>query len=208
MIYTPEHYKESRNELVFEIIQNYSFATLISQTSEGPVISHLPLLREEAESELFLYGHCAKANPHWKHLSENQNVTVLFQGPNSYISPAWYQPQDDNVPTWNYVAVHVNGTAQVISDPQQSYAVLQKLTDQFENRYKTKWSLPKKSNSELSELLNYIVSFKIKIEQISPKFKLSQKLEHSDRQNVIQELMAFHDDQKAISSLMKRVIEK
>lgn len=208
MIYTPEHYKENRNELIFEIIQKYSFATLISQTVEGPVISQLPLLLEETENEFFLYGHCAKANPHWKYFNESQKVTVLFQGPNAYISPAWYQPQDGNVPTWNYVAVHVNGTAQVISDPEQSYAVLQKLTDQFEHRYKTDWSLPIKSNSELTELLNYIVSFKIKIEQISPKFKLSQKLEHSDRQNVIQKLMDFQDDQKAISSLMKKVVDQ
>ncbi len=208
MIYTPEHYKENRNELIFEIIRNYSFATLISQTLEGPVISHLPLILEENENDFFLYGHCAKANPHWKYLNDSQKVTVLFHGPNAYISPAWYQPQDDNVPTWNYVAVHVSGAAQVISDPEQSYTVLQKLTDQFEHRYKTDWSLPKKSNSELTELLKYIVSFKIKIEQISPKFKLSQKLEPSDRQNVIQNLMAFQDDQKAISSLMKRVVDQ
>ena len=208
MIYTPKHYKEKRNELIYEIIREYSFATLISQTVEGPIISHLPLILQETEGEFFLYGHCAKANSHWKHFVESQKVTVLFQGPNAYISPAWYQPQDDNVPTWNYVAVHVNGTAQVISDPEQSYAVLQKLTDQFEHRYKTEWSLPKKLNSELQELLNYIVSFKIKVEQISPKFKLSQMLEPADRQNVIQKLMDFQDDQRAISLLMKKVVDQ
>lgn len=208
MIYTPDHYKENRSDLVLEIIRNYSFATLISQAEEAPVISHLPLLLEVSENKLFLYGHCAKSNHHWKHFNENQKVTVLFQGPHSYISPAWYEPKDDNVPTWNYVAVHVDGIANVISDVEQSYAILQSLTEQFENRYKTGWSLPKKSNLELSELLNFIVSFKIEIKQMTPKFKLSQKLDVVNRESVIQNLKTLHDEQKAVSALMKRVMEE
>lgn len=119
MIYSPNHYKENRNELIFQIIRNYSFATLITQSSDGPFVSHLPLLLEFMGDKPFLLGHCAKANPHWKQFEDGEKITILFHGPHSYISPAWYQPKSDNVPTWNYATVHIQGRAAIISAPEE-----------------------------------------------------------------------------------------
>ncbi len=206
MIYSPAHYQENRSDLIFEIIRDYSFATIITQSEDGPVISHLPLLLEVNDSGPMLLGHCAKANPQWKQFAEGQKLTVIFHGPHSYISPAWYEPKPDNVPTWNYATVHVQGSASIISEPQKVFEILQKTVKQFENEYGTGWSLPQEPNEELSQLLRHIVAFRIDVKHIQAKFKLSQKQNSLDRNNVIENLSRMNDEQQAVAELMRDVL--
>src|SRR5512146_621475 len=86
------------------------FTILVSNTTEGPFATHLPLVIRKNGNELILRGHVAKANPHWQHLEAEPRCLVIFHGPHSYISPTNYNARE-NVPTWNYGAVHVYGNA-------------------------------------------------------------------------------------------------
>jgi transcriptional regulator len=203
MIYTPPFYKITDSEIIFNFIQKYSFATLISEGDEGLIISHLPLLLTLESKKHFLLGHCAKANPHWRQF--NKKVTVIFQGPHTYISPAWYVPKEENVPTWNYVAVHVEGLPTVIEDPRAAFSVLDKTVQFFENEYQTGWNLPSEQNNKISAMLNAIVAFKIEIVKIDAKFKLSQKQESADRENVILELSKRDYPQVEVAKLMRKI---
>lgn len=208
MIYSPAHYKEDRSDLIYEIIRDYSFATIITQSEDGPVISHLPLLLEVNDSGPVLLGHCAKANPQWKQFAEGQKLTVIFHGPHSYISPAWYDPKSDNVPTWNYATVHIQGIASIIPAPQETFEILQKTTKKFENEYGTGWNLPQEPNEELNQLLRQIVAFRIEVKDIQAKFKLSQKQNILERNNVIENLSKMNEEQQAVAQLMRDVLKR
>ena len=207
MIYSPAHYKENRSDLIFKIIRDYSFGTIITQSEDGPVISHLPLLLEVSDSGPVLLGHCAKANHQWKQFAEGQKLTVIFHGPHSYISPAWYEPKPDNVPTWNYATVHVQGSASIISEPQKVFEIHQKTVKQYEKEYGTGWNLPQEPNEELSQLLRHIVAFKIDVKDIQAKFKLSQNQNSFDRNNVIENLSSMNEEQQAVAQLMRDVLK-
>lgn len=208
MIYSPNHYKENRSELIYQIIKEYSFATIITQSADGPFISHLPLLLESNDGKPALLGHCAKANPQWMQFAAGEKVTAIFHGPNSYISPAWYQPKADNVPTWNYATVHARGTASITSTPEEAFDVLQRTTHQFETEYKTGWELPEEPNEELNHLLRHIVAFRIEVENIQAKFKLSQKQNSLDRNNVIENLSKMSKPQREVAKLMRDVMKE
>ena len=206
-MYSPSHYVEKRDGLIFQVMEKYNFATLITQSPDGSMVSHLPLLLEFNEGVPKLVGHCAKGNLQWKHLEEGRPVTIVFQGPHSYISPAWYQPKPDNVPTWNYVAVHVEGKAKVQSNPRDAYTALKKLVGHFEDEYQTGWLLPEKPNEELKNLVNGIVAFEIRIEKIQAKFKLSQKQNRVDRDNVVAQLSKMGPEQKGVAEFMSKVLD-
>lgn len=207
MIYSPAHYQENRNELIYQIIKDYSFATIITQSPDGPFVSHLPLLLEVTENGPVLIGHCAKANPQWKQFADGQKLTAVFHGPHSYISPAWYEPKADNVPTWNYATVHVQGIASIVSAPEEVFEVLQKTVLLFEDEHATGWVLPDVPNEELSQLLRQIVAFRIEVKDIQAKFKLSQKQNSKDRNNVIENLSKMNETQRGVAKLMRDVLK-
>lgn len=204
MIYLPKHYTEARTDLINEIIHKYSFATLISVTDDGPVISHLPVLMDSDRK--ILLSHCARANPHWKCFKDENPVTVIFSGPHAYISPAWYEPNPDNVPTWNYVAVHVKGTARIVEDPQEAWLLMNKLVQHYETFYGTGWSLLTEPNDTLKmDIQRGITVFEIKMDQVEAKFKLSQKNDSKDRNSIIENLPQFVGEQgKLLAEYMKR----
>lgn len=206
MFYTPPHYRETREELIYEIIQNFSFATLISVTAEGPYVSHLPVLLDLNKKALL--SHCAKANPHWK-LFKGNPVTLVFTGPHAYISPAWYEPALDNVPTWNYVAVHVQGKVKIIEDVNESWSLMNKLVQHYEKHYQTGWSLPSEPNEELKNDLNRgITVFEISLDKIEAKFKLSQNQNQQNRNTVIKNLPHTAGEQgKLLAEYMKQVLK-
>ena len=102
-MYLPKRFKNGDLQKSISIIEKYPLETVISVTEAGPFVSHLPLVAENQESQLTLYGHLARANPHWK-LLDRRDVYVVFNGPNAYITPTWYAEND--VPTWNYAVVH------------------------------------------------------------------------------------------------------
>ena len=121
-MYVPTHFREERLEVLHGIIEENSFATLVSTSPDGIVATHIPfLLLRSAGPFGTLRGHVARANPHWTHLAQSE-ASVIFLGSHAYISPSWYV-STDRVPTWNYVAVHAYGTPRLIDDDGVSVVV-------------------------------------------------------------------------------------
>lgn len=170
----------------------------------APVISHLPFLWDESQIERpLLLSHMARANPHWQLFEEGSPVTVAFQGPHAYVSPAWYTENPLNVPTWNYAVVHVSGTPRILNGPKAA-ASMRRLVGHFEGRYGSGWNL---DEAALAAKLEHIVVFEIEVTGVDAKFKLSQQQSPENRDRVTQALLESpHPEIHAVGDLMARVL--
>ena len=129
-MYTPALFKNDNSEEVFEFIQNNSFGILVSQADAKISATHIPLELDLNESgNRVLFGHISKANPQWENFKDNAAVMAIFNGPHAYISSSWYD--HENVPTWNYIAVHVYGKIKITAGEKLLHS-LKKLVDKYE----------------------------------------------------------------------------
>lgn len=163
-IYIPKHF-EGDAATGRELIAAYPFATLVTSGIEGPHITHLPLLLDEAGAVLI--GHVARVNPHWQAFAAGQTVAV-FHGPHAFVSRGWYRDPADNVPTWNYAAVHVAGRPR-LADARETREAVERLSARFESP-----DLPPVTEDKLTRLLGGIVAFHLPVERIEVKLKMSQ----------------------------------
>lgn len=177
------------------------FAILVSSTTEGPFATHLPLVIREVGYEIILRGHVAKANPHWRYLEQQPGCLVIFHGPHAYISPTNYVTRE-NVPTWNYGAVHTYGNARVFSAPDELLGVLNELVPLFEPAYAEQWASLSQSYRE--RMLSHLVGFEIAVTKIEGKFKLSQNRTREEQENVIESLGGAADTAASGTALLMR----
>jgi transcriptional regulator len=127
-MYTPLSNHESHPQVLRDLIESYSFGTLVTAGTAGLLATHLPLLLDSDGHRL--RGHMARANQQWQRLDEDP-VLAIFQGPHAYISPTFYEAEFA-VPTWNYVVVHVTGTAHIIDDLASARGRLDELVNHSE----------------------------------------------------------------------------
>ena len=184
-MYIPHIYKNENIDEVTEFIVQNSFAILVNQADGVPLASHIPLeLEKNKAGASKLVGHLAKANPQWKSFATNPRVLAIFYGPHSYISSSWYA--EEEVPTWNYIAVHVYGTIQ-IQNEQQLYRSLNKLVDKYERDSEDPVQLDSLSKSTMRQI-KAVVGFEIAIDDIQAAYKLSQGRKE-DHSRIIDELV-------------------
>ena len=176
-MYLPEEFENKDNEALFETIRHHGFGLLISEIEGQPFASHVPMLLhvegDKRSEECFLYGHVARANDHWRHMDGRRSLAI-FQGPHAYVSPTWYEK--GGVPTWNYSVVHVYGELSVVDDRSQLSDIVIRLSDQYESGRNNPW-IPDFPDS----MLNGIVGFSLKADEIQFKQKLSQNKSMADR---------------------------
>ena len=198
-MYVPKHFQMKEQEAIAKFLEKYSFATIVSQHKGKPTATHLPLIFNKEENALF--GHFARPNKQWIDM-ENQQVLVIFQGPHSYISSSWYETSDA-VPTWNYAAVHVYGEFEKIEEQDVILNHLQELVQKYE-KPNSVYDLNKVDANYFESLMKGIVAFKIKIETIEAKAKLSQNHTTERQQLVIHELKnSQNPDSLAIAMMME-----
>lgn len=166
------------------------FAILVSTTYEGPFATHVPVVIQESGQDIIVRGHVAKANPHWRYLELQPNCLMIFHGPHAYISPTHYETRE-NVPTWNYGAVHTYGTAKTFCEPEQLLLILNELIPTFEAAYHEQWE--SLSEAYRKRMLSHIVGFEITASKIEAKFKLSQNRTRKEQQQIIDSLSAEAD---------------
>lgn len=190
-MYNPQKFKIENGQDAFKLMDQNPFATVITVVGGNPVISHLPLTPMKSGDQIELIGHLARANPQWKTFV-NSEVTVLFQGSHTYITPKWYAEND--VPTWNYSTVHVTGKIELIESYEGIVSCLKELTVQVEKHWPSGWNffIPEDLTGEI--LSKSIVGFKIKVDKINFKKKLSQNRSPADRVGVIRGLESRDDD--------------
>ena len=183
-MYIPIQYRNEDLEEVAEFLRNNAFAILVSQVEGRPWATHLPLELEAGPSgQQVLTGHLAKANPQWRHFKENEPVMAIFNGPHAYVSSSWYK--EEEVPTWNYIAVHIYGKLQLLSEAEVM-ASLHRLVDKYEKHSKDPISLHNLSPKTLRQVKG-VVGFQISVDEVHAAYKLSQGREH-DHARIITEL--------------------
>jgi transcriptional regulator len=169
------------------VIREFAFAQLITVGESGELfITSVPFLLDETRGPLgTLRGHLARANPQAKALSGG-SALVTFNGPHTYISPSWYVAAPA-VPTWNYVAVHAQGTARLL-DAGETRATLDALVTRYEAGRDEPWSFADTSADYQEKMVLGIVAFDIEIAKLEGKAKLSQNRSTEDLEGVIHAL--------------------
>ncbi|SRR6266487_932297 len=183
-MYIPKAFREDDINTLHKLMQEYSFATLITQHEGVPFATHLPfILDAQRGPNGTLLAHMARTNPQWLDFASVQDVLVIFQGPHAYISPSWYEVEL-SVPTWNYTVVHAYGPPQLIEDQVKLYNLLKTLIHAHEAHFEKPWpfQLP---DDYLQKMIRGIVGFEIEITRLEGKFKLSQNRTAIERENVI-----------------------
>ncbi|HVE88817.1 MAG TPA: FMN-binding negative transcriptional regulator, partial [Burkholderiaceae bacterium] len=135
-MYVPSHFAESRVSVLHDLIRAHPLGTLVVLASDALDANHIPFeIDPEPAPFGTLRGHVARANTVWKDFSRQIDALVVFQGPHTYISPAWYATKKEHgkvVPTWNYAVVHASGPLRAIDDRAWLRRFVGQLTDRHE----------------------------------------------------------------------------
>ena len=201
-MYIPKLFNVTDFNEVKQFIDEHSFGIVVSQTDEGPVATHTPMLLRKMNNQYVLTGHMAKVNSQWLSFQhDNEKVLAIFQGPHTYVSSSWYE--NENVPTWNYQVVHIYGTVQTMTKAELANdlaILLEKYEMGRENPV-----LWETLSEETKEQMKAIVGFKIIIEDIQAAYKLSQNRNQRDYEQIIQKLSQGDEQAQKIAEAMKKI---
>jgi transcriptional regulator len=201
-MFIPKIYENQNLEEVKQFIQENSFGILVTQQNGKSLATHIPLeLSKNETGKDVLVGHIAKANPQWHNFKDEGEILAIFNGPHSYVSSSWYDFEE--VPTWNYVAVHVYGKIKTI-EGEALYKSLKDLMDKYEKGSKNPVKIEDMSKKTMRQI-NGIVGFKIEITDIQAAFKLSQNRDDKNHKVIVDELKNTNNSgSKAIAQHMKK----
>lgn len=201
-MYIPNLYKNENQSEIEQFISENGFAILVNQTNGKLWATHIPLiLGTNSNGEQILIGHISKLNPQAESFKQNDEVLAIFSGSHSYISSSWYD--HENVPTWNYLAVHVYGKIRLHSF-EESIEGLKKLVNKYEAKSEKPIRIEDLSEKTMREARG-IVSFEIEISSIEAQKKLSQNRDDKNYQNIISELEKTNENQAIeIAKAMKK----
>jgi transcriptional regulator len=186
-VYVPKHFEIKDVAWARAFMDEHRFATLVTIRGGEPFATHVPLVYEpEPEPYGTLRGHVARANPHWQSFDAMQ--LVMFTGPHAYVSPTWYRSGGPAVPTWNYTAVHAYGHAQIVEDPGEVRDLLVRLTDREEAGRTPRYTVDAQDPDYVQHMMRQIVAFRIPIERLEAKAKLSQNRTPEERERVAKAL--------------------
>ena len=187
-MYLPSAFRQDDLAELHAQMQASPFALLTSAGAAGVQASHLPLLLAPDEGEFgTLYGHFARANPHWRDLQDDAEALAVFSGPDAYISPGWYPAKAEHgkvVPTWNYIAVHARGPVELIEEPERLLQIVSRLSDQHESGRERPWAVSDAPRDYLDSMLRAIVGFALPIRRLEGKWKLGQNRSAADQAGV------------------------
>jgi transcriptional regulator len=200
-MYVPKAFAVDDSAQLQDFMEEFNFATVVTQRDGELTASHIPFLLDRSAAPYgVLRAHVAIRNPQLEDFRSGSQALVIFQGPHTYVSPSWYvKPQ--NVPTWNYTAVHAYGVPKIL-DRAAMVALLKGLVAKHERAFEKPWDFDPE-DAWMQKQMPEIEGFEIKIEKLQGKFKLNQNRTAADRAGVIQALSGSEDPlQRAVASLM------
>ncbi|MFD2261681.1 FMN-binding negative transcriptional regulator [Lacibacterium aquatile] len=176
-MYIPPAFRVDDKEKLLSAIREARLGLLLTNGENGapPDLTPVPWHVEADNSALTC--HVAKANPHAKIPAEGIPASVVFMGPDAYISPNWYAAKaltHKVVPTWNYSIIRVTGRLMPFSDSERLLALLNSLTNRHEAGEPKPWSTADAPPDFLAAHMKGIVGLSLEIESIEGKAKLSQ----------------------------------
>ena len=195
-MYLPAHFKESRPEVLHTLLRTHPLGLLVTQNSahdaNGLQADAIPFMLDPERGEFgTLVAHVARANPLWREARTDVESLVVFQGPQAYVSPAWYPSKPETgkvVPTWNYVLVEARGRLRVFDDAAWVHALVTRLTDHHEGARtdapRTPWKVTDAPDDYIASMQRAIVGIEIELTVLNGKWKVSQNRSPADRAGV------------------------
>lgn len=170
------------------VIEQNPWATIVSAAADGQVASHYVMMLDEDRDDLTIVGHVGRPDDLIHGMGERE-LLVVFQGPHGYVSPGWCGPDTQAVPTWNYIAVHLAGVPEILSD-DENLRVLDRLVERFEGRKSDPRFMWERPNDEafIRRLAAGTVGFRLTPTRVVAKRKLSQNKDAATVERVIAEL--------------------
>ena len=173
-MYPPPHHQSNDIQKMIAVIKQFPLGMLVSAKDGQPFITHIPIIYNEASGRLV--AHIDRQNPQVETLTHGAEVTVIFRGPDTYISPSIYSTEQ--LPTWNYIYVHITGNITLIHEAEAVKQTMIDMTNFLEGTPQ-KFEL-QKDDPRMNRLLPYIQAFTIEITNWEGKFKLSQDKNPTD----------------------------
>ena len=199
-MYLPAHFAESRAEVLHALIRSHPLGLLVTQNGDGSIAANdIPFVLDASDdgSPGVLRAHVARANPLWRAARGDVESLVVFQGPQGYVSPAWYPGKAEHgkvVPTWNYVVVQARGALRAIDDREWLRAFVTRLTDRHEGPRPAPWAVTDAPADYIDTMLGAIVGIEMPVTSLIGKWKVSQNRPAADREGVAQGLVREHGD--------------
>lgn len=202
-MYIPKIHKGLSQKSALDFAKKYSFAVVNSIVNLEIESSHIPLELEERDEKLYISGHVAKGNTLSKAILEGNKTTCIFSQPHAYVSSSWYDHV--NVPTWNYIAIHMKGYFNVLTGTEL-LSSLHKMVDHYEESRKERYRISDMPEDMLLAHLNGLTGFEIEVQEIETNFKLSQNRNDKDYANIISQLLESNNSwEKDIAEEMLRL---
>jgi len=180
-MYTPPYFSMPDLDEQIAFMKANSFAVMVSTIDGVMHATHLPVYVRRTADGVRAACHLAKANPQAQSLAREPNVLVIFNGPHGYVSPSNYESVE-SVPTWNYLAVHMYGRANVVESKDGKLEQLADLIGHYEAAFQLQWD--SLSDRYRDGMLRGIVALDIEVERIEGKAKLSQNRSPEDQVRV------------------------
>jgi transcriptional regulator len=208
-MYLPKHFEERDLAVLHALMRSHPLGTWVTQANEALLVNHLPFLVDSTRGEHgTLIGHVARANPVWKSFSRETASVVIFQGPQTYITPSWYPTKHAHgkaVPTWNYAVVHAHGVPRAIEDRDWLLRHVTALSDLHESQRAVPWSVSDAPPDYIDTMLSAIVGIEIPLSALVGKWKTSQNRPLPDKLGTIAGLRERGDESsQQMAALVQR----
>ena len=213
-VFVPAHYQPRGGDWTLETVLAYPLAMLVTsgETSEAiPWITHLPVIPHPGHTatELggaLLVGHMNAANPHWRAVCRERRSTLVFTGPQGYVSPTLYGVPVA-APTWNFVSVHAHGTLHPLATSNDALQVVCWTVEALERRHGFGWTSTD-SLTYFRKILPGVRAFEFLVDSVDGMYKLSQEQQPDIRKRVIEYFSTNGSGSCAeLSALMKNLVE-
>lgn len=173
-------------EEALALAERIAFAHVCAVVDGRLMVAHAPVVRAGADRFRF---HLARGNRQAAHL-DGAPVLLSLAGAHGYVTPNWYDPPGDQVPTWNYVAVEIEGTARLTGDTEL-VELLDRLAELHEPGLSARpWTRGKMAPGLFEAMLKAICGFEVTVEAVRVTSKLSQNKPARDRAGVVAGLEA------------------
>jgi transcriptional regulator len=182
-------FREERLEVLHALIRAHPLGMLITTGAGGLTANLIPF---SLHGDV-LRAHLARNNRQLDDLRAGTGALIVFQGPQSYITPSWYASKEEHgkvVPTWNFVMVQARGLPQVMDDAAWLREQVGQMTANLESQRAQPWSVADAPEDFIATQLRAIVGVEIPIASLEGKWKISQNRSEADRQGVIHGLAA------------------
>lgn len=193
-MYVPGKYRCDDPELIAEVIDAFSFATLISVVNHEPLMTRAVIDRIPETEPIQLFTHVAAANPHANILSNQSPIWIRIDGPHSYISPDWYSVKD--VPTWDYITIELKGTVTILNDTNSVMTHMRRMTKRFEGESGAGFTYEQLKDGLIDAYQPHIKAVSVEVVSLDAAFKLSQNKPDPDKQRIADKLRAIGGDER------------